>query len=65
MNTLNYLFTHWKTSAAGLVAIFLGIAFLMGRIDVKTFMSTVTMVLGGGLLAAADSNKPTGPTSAA
>lgn len=45
----------WKTSLAGLAVVFLGIAFLMGRLDLHEFLGAFALLTGVGLHLSKDS----------
>lgn len=48
---------NWKTSVAGIAALSLVAAFLMGRMTPNDLLAGLGVLLGGGLLAAKDGDK--------
>ena len=48
------ILANWKTSVSGVAIIALGVAFVLGHITIQQFTAAVSLVAGGGLLAAQD-----------
>jgi hypothetical protein len=54
---MDHLLKNWKSGAAGVAIVALAIGFLMGRIDVQTFLGAFALLTGSGLVAARDAGK--------
>ena len=51
------VFLHWKTTAAGIALLSVSAAFLLGRVPVDGYMTSVATLAALGLMAAKDGDK--------